>query len=139
MSALTLPTPWLWASPLDFLHELKHALAEKVSDVLAQRRFDHRLQVLERLVTVWADDIRAAVTSADAESIASISLNLGQRTLPYYRALIPLALELGREPALPQALAEAAASMLWRLVREGAPEEVVEDAYLSSEAAEAHR
>lgn len=44
---------------------------------------------------------------------------------------------VGTEPGHPAALTEAAALALWRLVREGAPEELAEDAYLSAEAAEA--
>jgi hypothetical protein len=44
---------------------------------------------------------------------------------------------VGTEPDHPAALAEAAALALWQLVREGASEELAEDAYLSAEAAEA--
>jgi hypothetical protein len=46
---------------------------------------------------------------------------------------------VGTEPGYPAALMEAAALALWQLVREGAPEEIAEDAYLAAEAAEAAR
>jgi hypothetical protein len=229
MSTLTLPTAWLWASPIHLLHSLRQVFAEKVSDIFVQRRFDQRRQALEGLLKSWESDTRAAVTLAYSMDMEALSLRLGRRNLPKVKEIVPVVRELlkelgeldevataaaggwqivadrieevlphltpaarrdmraaalliaemlrtlpedalspdvfndflarstdevpdqeaqlyglvpllgllGTEPRYPQALAETAALTLWRLVREGAPDDVVEDAYLSSEAAEA--
>ncbi|WP_428267615.1 hypothetical protein [Haliangium sp.] len=51
--------------------------------------------------------------------------------------LVQIIVVLGADPDCPHELAEAAALASWRLLRRGAPEDLVEDAYLAAEAYEA--
>ncbi len=121
---------------LSLIGRLPHEVRTRLPKLTADARRDLRasLLLLNEMLTHVGDDLpfgsldalRAAGEQAKAHPV-------GMR----FMAVLECLIVVGERGGVPDKVVEALALALWRMLRDGAPEDAVEDAYLSAVAMEA--